>query len=187
MYKQGSNLRDFKDHPRINEFITAPKLQVISSTGENLGVLNRYDALMLARQEGLDLIIIADTGAQGVPVAKVGDFGKLLYAKKKKQADAKKKQKVIKVKEMKFRPKIEEHDYQTKMKQAIEFLLEGNRVKFTLIFRGREAALKASRGQEMFNKIDQTLVERGLEHLEKESDMKMGQFWSRVYFLKQKV
>lgn len=173
------------NHPPINEFIMAPRLQVIASSGENLGVLSRYEALNIARQEGLDLIIIADVGAQGVPVAKISDYGKLLYAKKKKLADAKKHQKVIKVKEIKLRPKIDEHDFQTKLNQAAQFLQEGNRVKFTLVFRGREAALKAERGVAMFEKINQTLAEKGLEHLEREGETKLGQFWSRVYFTKQ--
>ena len=177
-------MREQREVHRINEFIRAPRVQVIAYDGQNAGVMSREDALRAAREAGLDLVLIADTGSFGVPVVKIADFGKLLYARKKKLSDAKKKQKVIKIKEIKLRPKIDEHDYQTKLKQAIAFLQEGNRVKFTLVFRGREMATKFERGQEMFNKIDTTLVQKGLDSLGREQDAKLGQFWSRVYFVK---
>lgn len=161
-------------------------MQVIASTGENLGVFSRYDALLRARNEGLDLVIIAETSNQGVPVAKIMDFGKMLYAKKKKLAEAKKNQKVIKIKEIKLRPKIEEHDYQTKLNQACGFLKEGNRVKFTLVFRGREMATKNERGNAMFTKIDATLAASDAGAVEHEQDSRIGQMWSRVYYVKSK-
>ena len=170
---------------RINEHIRAPRLQVIANDGQNLGVMGRDDALRRSREVSLDLVLIADTGTFGVPIAKITDFGKLLYAKKKKLADAKKKQKVIKIKEIKLRPKIDEHDFQTKLKQASTFLQDGNRVKFTLVFRGREGAMKLERGQEMFAKIDSLLAEKGFATVGFEQEAKIGQFWSRVYFVKQ--
>jgi translation initiation factor IF-3 len=182
--EKGDVLRDQREVHRINELIRAPKVQVIAHDGQNLGVMSREDALRASHEASLDLVLIADTGSFGVPVVKITDFGKLLYARKKKLADAKKKQKVIKIKEIKLRPKIDEHDYQTKLNQAVAFLQDGNRVKFTLVFRGREMAMKFERGQEMFVKIDATLAEKGLDSLDREQDAKLGQFWSRVYFVK---
>ena len=111
---------------------------------------------------GLDLVIIADEGREGVPVAKIMDFGKSLYEKKKKQHDAKKHQKVIQIKEIKMGPKIGEHDFQTKMRQAIDFLKEGKRVKITFFFKGRENATKLERGTELYNKIDKSFEEYDL-------------------------
>jgi len=169
---------------RINEFIRVPRLQVIGIDGQNLGVMSRDEALRAARDAALDLVLLADTGTMGVPIAKLADFGKLLYAKKKKLTDAKKKQKVIKIKEIKLRPQIDEHDFLTKLNQATTFLKEGNRVKFTLVFRrGRESAMKNERGQEMFIKIDAVLAQKGLEGIKFEQESKLGQFWSRVYFV----
>ena len=170
--------------PRINQYIREPRLQVITSDGTNLGIIDRDEALSYAREKGLDLVQISDSGRDGLPIAKIMDFGKELYERKKKQADAKKKQKIIKVKEVKFRPKIDDHDFQTKIKRAIGFLEEGNRVKFTIMFRGRELANKGERGKRMFDKIDAMLIEKGLGSLERERDMCAGPFWSRVYYIK---
>ena len=175
-----------KEYQPINEQIGYSRMQVITDSGENLGILNRFEALAKAREEGLDLVLLAENSSDGLPIVKIMDFGKMLYAKKKKLSDAKRKQKVIKIKEVKFRPKIDEHDYQTKMKQAIQFLDEGNRVKFTLMFRGREVANKEERAQQMFEKIDKTLSEKGFDNLEREKDMALGSFWSRVYYIKHK-
>lgn len=172
--------------PLLNEKIRAPRLQVISEDGQNLGVVTRMEALKLAEMAGLDLVIIADEGREGAPVAKVMNFGKSLYEKKKKQHEAKKHQKVIQIKEIKMGPKIGEHDFQTKMRQAMDFLKENKRVKMTLFFKGRENATKLERGTELFNKIDGTLEEHGLlKNLIQEPDTRMGSFWSRIYFLKQ--
>ena len=173
-----------KDVHQINEKIGYSRMQVITESGENLGILNRFDALSRAREEGMDLVLLADSGSDGLPIVKIMDFGKMLYAKKKKLSDAKKKQKIIKVKEVKFRPKIDEHDYQTKIKRAIQFLRDGNRVKFTIMFRGRELATKEERGRVMFGKLDETLYQEGAEGVEREKDMKLGNFWSRVYYIK---
>ncbi len=175
-----------KSEHKVNEYIYAPRIQVISSTGENIGILSRYDALARAREEGLDLVLIAEAGTHGVPVAKIMDFGKMIYAKKKKLAEAKRNQKVIKIKEIKLRPKIEEHDYQTKLNQATAFLHDGNRVKFTLVFRGREMATRSERGQAMFEKIDATLAGKELGIVEFEQESRLGQLWSRVYYIKHK-
>ena len=172
--------------PIINEKIRFDKMQVISHDGKNLGVLPRDEALRLARQVGLDLVIIAEQGGDGLPVVKVMDFGKALYAKKKQQAEAKKNQKVIQIKEIKLRPKIGEHDYQTKINQAIEFLKDGKHLKVTLMFRGRETATREERGTEMFTKIDASFEAAGLTKLVQEKDAKTPQLWSRIYYLKSK-
>src|SRR6185436_14679336 len=118
--------------PAINERIRASKFQLIGHDGENVGIVSKEQALQIAQEVGLDLVIIAEQGQSGLPVAKIMNFGKSLYEKKKKQAESKKHQRVIQVKEIKIRPKIGEHDYQTKMNQAIEFLKDGKRVKVTL-------------------------------------------------------
>jgi len=109
-------------------------VQLINQNGENIGVISRDEALKLAAQADLDLVMIAPKGSEGMPVVKIMDFGKALYEKKKKQAEAKKKQKIIQVKELKFRPKIGEHDFLTKMKRGIEFLKSENISKSRLCF-----------------------------------------------------
>lgn len=169
----------------INERIRAQNVQLITHTGQNVGVVSRDQALTMAQEANLDLVVIAEKGAEGVPVTKIMDFGKAQYEKKKKLVEAKKHQKTIQIKEVKFRPKIGEHDYQTKIKHAVQFLKDGKRVKFTLFFRGRENITKAERGAEMFAKIDKSLDEHGLlKNLVQERDMRMGQFWSRIYYIK---
>ncbi len=167
----------------INEQIRALRLQVITADGENVGVIPRDQALKMAQEADLDLVMVAESGGEGVPVTKIIDYGKVLYSKKKKQAEAKKHQKVIQIKEIKMRPKIGEHDYQTKIKHGIQFLKEGKHLKVTLMFRGREMATSRERGKEMFDKVDQTLYEQELNFvIDKES--KAGMNWSRIYLLK---
>jgi len=168
----------------INEQIRSSKVQVISHTGDNLGVIDRSEGIMLAKNEGLDLVQISPEGKEGIPVAKIMDFGKEIYAKKKKMAESKKKQKVIKIKEIKLRPKIGEHDYQTKLNQGIQFLKDGMRLKVTLMFRGRENVSKAELGPALFDKVTASFRKNGLDNVLQEQDAKAGQFWSRVYFLK---
>ena len=116
------------------------------------GILSRDEALKLARQADLDLVLLSEKGGEGQPVVKIMDFGKALYAKKKQLAEAKKHQKVIEVKELKLRPKIGEHDYQTKMNQAIQFLKEGKHLKVTLMFKGREAAMRDEKEKSFLQK-----------------------------------
>ncbi len=184
--KGNVNFKEKKETgPQLNERIRAPRLQLIAEDGQNIGIVSRTDALKLAHEASLDLVMIAEEGREGVPVAKIMDFGKSLYEKKKKQHEAKKHQKVIQVKEIKMAPKIGEHDFQTKMRQAIEFLKEGKRVKITLFFKGRENATKVERGNELFDKITKMFEEQDLlKNLGQEADARMGSLWSRVYFLK---
>jgi len=171
----------------INEKIRFDKMQLITHDGRNEGVVSRDTALRMAREAGLDLVIIAEQSKDGVPVAKIIDQGKALYAKKKQLADAKKKQHIIQVKELKIRPKIGEHDFQTKMNQALSFLQEGKRVKFTLVFRGREMTMKDERGNEIFNKISKAFEGSDQAHnIMQEKDAVTDSLWSRVYYLKSK-
>jgi len=169
----------------INEKIRVAELQLITHDGQNVGIVSRDDALRFAREVGLDLVLIADSGKDGVPIARVMDFGKILYEKKKKQNEAKKNQKVIQIKEIKMRPKIGIHDFQTKLKQMIEFLEEGKRVKITLAFRGRENVTKEDLGTELFSKIFESLSDQGFASaIMQEKDESAGKFWSRIYYLK---
>jgi translation initiation factor IF-3 len=171
--------------PLMNERIPFPRLQLITHDGRNMGEVSRSQALVAAQEQGLDLVIIAEQGSLNVPVAKVMDFGKALYAKKKQLAEAKKHQKVIQVKEIQIRPKIGDHDFQTKIHMAIDFLNDGKRLKVTLLFRGREVMMKNERGTELFDKIHQAFDAAGLlKRLVQENDTKMAQIWSRVYYLK---
>lgn len=170
--------------PPINERIPGTKVQLINSTGENVGVVSKFDAIREAQLDGLDLVMLSDMGSEGVPVAKIMDLGKAVYAKKKKTAEAKKKQKVIKVKEVKIRPSIGEHDLLTKVKQSAAFLKEGMRIKFTLVYKGREMTLRNDSGPNLFTKFENLLAEAGVEHLQAEGESRSGLFWSKIYYLK---
>ncbi len=166
-----------------NEAIRARDVQLITEDGRNVGVVSRDEALFRAKEAGLDLVMLSE--GKDTPIVKIMDLGKELYERKKKQAEAKKHQKVIQVKEIKLRPKIGEHDYVTKMKQGIGFLQDGKHLKVTLLFRGREVANKQERGLEMFQKISQTFQEEGLlEHLAEDKDIKAGPAWSKIFYLK---
>ena len=122
--------------PKTNERIRAPEVQVISSEGKNLGTLKTQEAINIARQEGLDLIEISPNA--NPPVCKIIDIGKYKYDLQKKANKAKKKQKIINLKEIKLRPVTEIHDYNFKIKNAQRFLEKGDKVKFTVKFKGRE-------------------------------------------------
>ena len=122
--------------PKDNERIRASEVQVISSEGKNLGTLSTREAINIAKQEGLDLIEISPNA--NPPVCKIIDIGKYKYDQQKKAHKAKKKQKVMNLKEIKLRPVTEIHDYNFKIKNAQRFLTKGDKVKFTVQFRGRE-------------------------------------------------
>jgi translation initiation factor IF-3 len=111
---------------------------VIDDTGQQLGIMPPPQALAIARQKGLDLVEISPTAVP--PVCRIMDFGKYQYQEQKRSREAKKHQKVIEVKEIKFRPKVDEHDYQFKKKHIERFLADGDKVKATIFFRGREMA-----------------------------------------------
>ena len=124
--------------PRFNEFIASPKVRVIDENGENLGVLLTAEAIEQAAQVGLDLVEISPNADP--PVAKFLDIGKFKYEAQKKANLARKNQKTQEIKEIKMRPNIDDHDYDTKMKKVFAFIEEGDKVKITLRFRGRELA-----------------------------------------------
>ena len=125
--------------PKTNERIRSPQVQVISSDGKNLGTLPTQKAIDIAKQEGLDLIEISPNA--NPPVCKIIDVGKYKYELQKKANKAKKNQKIINLKEIKLRPVTEIHDYNFKIKNAQKFLEKGDKVKFTVRFRGREMQL----------------------------------------------
>jgi len=127
-----------KDGPRINEEIRAREIHLIDKDGSNRGNVTVQEALVFAQEAGLDLVEISPNATP--PVCKLLDFGKYKYQEQKKAAEARKKQKVVEVKEIKFRPMIDDHDYDVKMRSMIRFFEEGDKVKVTLRFRGREMA-----------------------------------------------
>jgi translation initiation factor IF-3 len=125
-----------RDGPRVNSQINVPSVRVVDENGEMLGVLPIREALSRASEAGLDLVEISPNAEP--PVCKILDFGKYKYEIQKKKNEARKKQKVIEVKEIKLRPNIDEHDYDVKMRAVHRFLDEGDKVKVTMRFRGRE-------------------------------------------------
>jgi len=127
-----------KDGPRVNRDIRIREVQVIDADGSNKGVLPTFEAIKLAEDQGLDLVEVSPNSEP--PVCKVMDFGRYKFAEQKKAAEARKKQKVIEIKEIKLRPAIDDHDYGVKMRAMKGFFEEGNKVKITLRFRGREMA-----------------------------------------------
>ncbi len=140
------------DRTRTNERIRVREIRVIDDSGEQLGIMAPPQALAIARQKGLDLVEISPTAQP--PVCKIMDFGKYQYQEQKRAREARKHQKVIEVKEIKFRPKVDEHDYQFKKKHIERFIEEGDKVKATIFFRGREVA-----HPEIGRRILQRLVE----------------------------
>ena len=128
-----------KDGPRANRDIRGVReVQLIDDTGQNRGVMAFFDALRIAEDAGLDLVEISPNASP--PVCKILDYGKFRFLEQKKAAEARKKQKTVEVKEIKLRPGIDDHDYDVKMKAMKSFFEEGNKVKITLRFRGREMA-----------------------------------------------
>jgi translation initiation factor IF-3 len=130
--------REKDDGPRINAAIVARQIRVVDADGEMRGLMSVHDALVLAEEAGLDLVEISPNAEP--PVCKILDYGKYKYELQKKAAEARKKQKVIEIKEIKLRPMIDDHDFSIKMKNAKSFLGDGDKVKITLRFRGREMA-----------------------------------------------
>jgi len=136
--------------PRINERIRSPEIRLIGADGENIGVVTPSRALAMAQEAGLDLVEISPTATP--PVCKIMDFGKFKYEQQKREAEARKKQKIIEVKEIKFRPGTDTHDYEVKMRSVLKFLGEGDKVKVTLRFRGREMAHQEL-GAQLLNRV----------------------------------
>ena len=155
--------------PRANNRIYSPEVQVISSSGENLGILNTNEAISIAREEDLDLIEISPNAKP--PVCKIMDMGKYKYDAQKKANKAKKKQKKIELKEIKLRPVTEIHDYTFKIKNAQKFLSKGDKVKFTIRFKGRELQ-HTHLGSELMEKIKADMQNVGKIELDPKFDGK---------------
>jgi translation initiation factor IF-3 len=151
--------RSAKSFIRINEKIRAREIRVIDENGEQLGILAPFEALRLARERGLDLVEVSANAVP--PVCRIQDYGRFLYEKEKSERAAKKKQKVITVKEVKFSVTVDEHDYQTKKNQAVRFLLGGDKVKASLRFRGRQMAHR-DLGYGIINKLIQDIGDAGV-------------------------
>ena len=155
--------------PRFNHRINSPDVQVITSDGENLGILNLQDAISRAKDQGLDLIEISPNARP--PVCKIMDMGKFKYDQQKKANKAKKKQKKIELKEIKLRPVTEVHDYTFKIKNAQKFLSKGDKVKFTIRFKGREMQ-HSNLGNDLMEKIKQDMQSIGKVELQPRFDGK---------------
>ncbi len=133
-----ASTRRESDRARINEHINVPEVRLIDVDGNQAGIVSTSEALRAAEESGLDLVEISPTAKP--PVCRIMDYGKFLFELSKKQAEAKKKQKQIQIKEIKFRPTTEDGDYQVKLRNLTRFLNNGDKVKITLRFRGREVA-----------------------------------------------
>lgn len=150
--------RSAKNFIRINERIRAREVRVIDEAGEQLGILPPFEALKIARERGLDLVEVSPNAVP--PVCRIQDYGKFLYEKDKSERAARKKQKVITVKEVKFSVTVDEHDYQTKKNQAVRFLHEGDKVKASLRFKGRQMTHREL-GYNIINRLIQDIGDAG--------------------------
>jgi translation initiation factor IF-3 len=145
-----------REGPRINDEIRVPQVRLIDDAGEMIGVMSAREALIRAYDLGLDLVEISPNAVP--PVCKILDYGKYKYEQQKKANEARKKQKVVEIKEIKVRPNIDDHDYDVKMKQMKNFIGEGDKVKVTLRFRGREMAHQEL-GVKVLERIRNDLIE----------------------------
>ncbi|WP_233491831.1 translation initiation factor IF-3 [Nioella nitratireducens] len=142
----------------MNERIREPEIRLIGADGENVGVVAPARALEMATQAGLDLVEISPNATP--PVCKIMDYGKFKYEQQKRESEARKKQKTIEVKEVKFRPNTDTHDYEVKMRNVVKFLENGDKVKVTLRFRGREMAHQ-NLGRELLERVAGDVQEIG--------------------------
>ena len=169
-FKQNYFQRRTKDKgPRSNNRISSPEVQVIGSDGNNLGILNTNEAISIAKEQGLDLIEISPNAKP--PVCKIIDMGKYKYDAQKKANIAKKKQKIVLLKEIKMRPVTETHDYEFKVKNAKKFIGKGDKVKFTIRFKGRELQ-HSHLGRELMDKIKADMQDIGKVELPPKFDGK---------------
>ena len=169
-FKQNYFQRRTKDRgPKSNNRISSPEVQVIGSDGENLGILNTNEAISIAKEQGLDLIEISPNAKP--PVCKIIDMGKFKYDAQKKANISKKKQKIVLLKEIKMRPVTETHDYEFKVKNAKKFITKGDKVKFTIRFKGRELQ-HSHLGRELMDKIKIDMKDVGKVELHPKFDGK---------------
>jgi len=151
--------RSAKSFIRINERIRAREIRVIDENGEQLGILQPFEALRIARERGLDLVEVSPNAVP--PVCRIQDYGRYLYEKEKSERAARKRQKVITIKEVKFSVTVDEHDYQTKKNQVNRFLADGDKVKASLRFRGRQMAHREL-GYNIINRLIQDVGDAGV-------------------------
>jgi len=144
---------------RINERIRAREVRVIDDEGRQIGILPPYEALKLAREKNLDLVEVSPTAQP--PVCRIMDYGKYLYQQEKKEREAKKHQKTITVKEVKSRINVDDHDYETKKNHVLRFLEEGDKVKATIFFRGREMT-RTGLGREILERLIKDVEQKGM-------------------------
>jgi|TARA_B110001450_G_scaffold218861_1_gene213548 translation initiation factor IF-3 len=169
-FKQNYFQRRTKDRgPKSNNRISSPEVQVIGSDGDNLGILNTNEAISMAKEQGLDLIEISPNAKP--PVCKIIDMGKFKYDAQKKANVAKKKQKIVLLKEIKMRPVTETHDYEFKVKNAKKFIGKGDKVKFTIRFKGRELQ-HSHLGRELMDRIKTDMQDVGKVELHPKFDGK---------------
>jgi translation initiation factor IF-3 len=143
----------------MNERIRAREVRVIGAEGEQIGIMPPFEALKMAREKNLDLVEISPTAQP--PVCRIMDYGKFLYQNEKREREAKKKQKVITVKEVKFRINVDDHDYDTKKNHVLRFLDEGDKVKATIFFRGREMT-RQSLGRGILERLIKDVEHKGI-------------------------
>jgi translation initiation factor IF-3 len=144
--------------PKVNDRIRSPEIRLIGAEGENIGVVTPARGMQLAEEAGLDLVEISPNAEP--PVCKIMDFGKFKYEQQKKEAEARRHQKIIEIKEIKFRPGTDTHDYDVKMRSVTKFLENGDKVKVTLRFRGREMA-HMDLGRELLERVAKDIEEIG--------------------------
>ena len=142
----------------MNERVKSAEIRLIGAEGENVGVVTPAQAMVMAQQAGLDLVEISPNA--NPPVCKIMDFGKFKYEQQKRESEARKKQKTIEVKEVKFRPNTDTHDYEVKMRNVFKFLEAGDKVKVTLRFRGREMAHQ-NLGRELLERVAEDTKDAG--------------------------
>jgi len=150
-----------KEGPRVNDEIRIPQVQLVDQDGQNRGIIDTEEARAMAQEAGLDLVEISPNSRP--PVVKILDYGRFKFQSQKKAAEARKKQKTVEVKEIKMRPSIDTHDYDVKMRAARRFLDEGDKVKMTLRFRGREMAHQELGLQLLFRVRDELTEEAKVE------------------------
>ncbi|MCL2166424.1 MAG: translation initiation factor IF-3 [Clostridiales bacterium] len=147
-----------KDGFRVNEEIKAQEIRLVGETGEQLGIMSPRDAMQIAEENGLDLVEVAP--AAKPPVCKIMDVGRYKYEQSKREREARKRQHLISVKEVKLRPNIEDNDFTTKIRNAIRFLEEGDKVKVTIMFRGREMS-HTELGRELLARVADVVKDQG--------------------------
>jgi translation initiation factor IF-3 len=155
---------------RINRDITAPRLRLVGGRGEQLGIVTYDEAMRLAAEAGLDLVEVA--GEADPPVARLMDFGKYRYTQQKNEQAARKRQHVMKIKEVKFHVKIAPHDYQVKLRHILEFLAKGDKVKLVITFRGREVD-HADLGLRILDNVVRDVAHAGTVEHRDESELKI--------------